>query len=141
MIKTCTICGNSYPETSEYFVTSKGKIQSRCRICSREQSKKWKQEHKEYVAAYKAYYNPIFYQRHKEKIKAKTKKYYQEHKDYFKKYREENSKEQNAKYYQKYKEKIKAKRRKYYQEHKDYFKKYYQENKEKYQKKCKGQEI
>lgn len=109
--KICTKCGKELPATTEYFykdLTLKLGLDSLCKTCKSERSRK-------------------HYLKNKEKILKQHAKYKEEHKEqvtkYSKKYREEH-KEQTAEYGKKYR-----------QEHKEqittHLKKYYQNNKHK----------
>jgi len=54
--KTCTKCGNTYPETSEYFgkqIRGKNGLNSRCRLCLAEGCKQWHKGNSERDKAYR----------------------------------------------------------------------------------------
>ena len=133
--KKCSKCGE-VKELGEFHkrAASRDGRQNRCKICARQQHKKYYQENKEKRRQYKKQH----YQENEEKIKQCTKQYYQENKEkkkqYDKQYYQEN-KEKIKQYRQENKEKIRQCNKKYRKENgekiKQYQKQYRQENKEK----------
>jgi len=89
--KTCTTCGKTKGLEGFHF-QKRGKfgVSSRCKVCTVEHNKKYRQENKESIAEYRKKYN----QENKESIAERNKKYQQENKEsileHAKKYQQEN---------------------------------------------------
>ena len=113
-LKKCTKCGEEKPATVEYF--NKGErykdgLNSKCKFCIKEYSKKYRKENKEYFKQY--------YIENENKIKEHNKEYKKQNKNKIKEY--------NREYRNKNKNKIKEYNR-------EYCKEYYNYNKDKIKK-------
>ncbi len=102
----CSKCGEEKPNTPEFFVTSRGKITSECRICSQLRAKTWFSKKKEQDPDYskKAYY------RHAEANRARARRYYQTHKEQHRE-RDKQWKERNQERHSVYKKSYYAENR------------------------------
>ena len=84
-LKRCTKCGETKPNTNEYFAfsnKSKGILRPSCKVCDKKHREKNKDKMKEY--------NKNYYENNKEKMKEYNKNYYENNKDKIKEYRENN---------------------------------------------------
>lgn len=114
-MKTCTKCGIAKEAVAENFRLRKGKLNSQCRQCEREYSKKWSKDNPERV-----------YERNKQ-WREDNREHYQEYmkdynKEYHQKYYEENKEMlmDKQREYRKDNEKVKANQQRYYQENREY---------------------
>lgn len=113
-MKRCTMCGNEYPATTEYFGKQKrvkSGLKSRCKKCEKVLKSNWDKNNKEKIVAYGKQYRKC----NKEKIKK-----YQ--KEYDKKYNQINKKKirkKNVEYNRKNKERKKEYNKKYYENNKE----------------------
>lgn len=95
--KTCKICGNKYPATTEFFYKAGNGLRSECKKCNNLQSKRYRNEHKKRCRERSRKYR----KGHKEKIKA----YRENHREYHRAY--------DRKYYKGHKEKKRVYDREY----------------------------
>lgn len=135
-IKTCTICGISFPNTTDYFY----KKRSKCKACYKKEKLQYNETHKEqkkeYYESHKERHKELmkcWRENNKEQIKEQTKQYYENNKEqkreYYKnrtnhrkEYEEQyrkNHKEINSDYQKQYREKNKTQRNQYYEKNKD----------------------
>lgn len=69
--KICTICGKSFPNTSEHFHINKDKLRSSCKKCRNENQRRLNKENKEYISKY----NKEYRKNNKEYFSSYGKKY------------------------------------------------------------------
>lgn len=100
-IRICPKCKKEYPISIEYFLSDKSKkngLTSYCRICHREQSRKWNKEHPKYYSEYMKNYK----KNNEEQLKKYLKEYRKENKEKIlkrrKKWRERNKKKLRKQY-------------------------------------------
>lgn len=134
MIKTkvCTKCGKELPATKEHFHKSKtGKfgLSSQCKACRNKESKKYREENKEYCEQWRAENKDYFkdYQaKNKRKIQKQKREYYKQNKEklreYYKDWYSENKgtlRENSRQHYAENRDAIRKRRKQLYEANKE----------------------
>lgn len=92
-IAQCSKCGTEYPFTAEYFVTCKGRLTPRCKVCNRVRTAEWRKSNPERAAATK-----------KKCYEAKKEQYQQHNRERYHKIPIEKQRQQKHDYYVKHRE-------------------------------------
>lgn len=140
LTKTCTVCKNDLPATSEYFhshKTGRDGLRPDCKTCVNQRNREWRDKNRDKVAEYnqeyrkehleeRHEYDKQYYQDNKERIKLLNRKYY------YKNHKERLTKKQE--YRRTNPHKIKQSQKKWYAANRDrvaeWGKQYRSENKE-----------
>ena len=114
-LKKCTSCGEEFPDTTEFFHKNGRKLHTQCKVCKKEDRKKYARRYKGKYKDKKAKYR----QENKEKIKSWHKENYKQN--------SEKIKARNREYYQKNSDSICARTKKYREENPEWYREYKRE--------------